>query len=404
MTNVYRTGVMVLLGVCLTAAGNQAQSRPQEPAQAQADAQAFERAPRAATFTPTSPIPDNGPKPPFVSSARRLFTAPELLDAPDEWIDRSLQWVTYTLDAYQPALIEHPLRRAALIRLDDVLHIPSAPEKPIVQRYYRERMARLVAEIEGTTITQGLRIWKLYNHGFFVRTPTVSFTYDLVPGVEKLGFTIPPTLMDRLVAQSDATFISHLHGDHANADVARRFLAAGKPVVAPEPLWKDQPALAGGLTVLTRSTATVHDLRVRGGAQVLKVVAYPGHQGATVLNNVSLVTTPEGFTVVQTGDQWQMDLPGDDFEWLANIGRDRDVDVLLPNCWTHHLDRLVRGIDPRLVITGHENEMGHTVPHREDYTQTYNRLFGIPYPAIVMTWGERFQYDRQRLADVAASR
>lgn len=371
-----RLGAALVLSLSLLPARGDAQTAPARP------------------FTPTSPIPDDGPKPPFVTSARRLFTAPELLDAPDEWVDRSLQWVDFTLDAYQPSLVEHPLRRAALTRLDDVLHIPSAPEKPLVQRFYRARMTRVVEEIERTKVTSGLRVWKLYNHGFLVRTPTVSFTYDLVPGVARAGLVIPPELMDRIVAQSDATFISHLHGDHASLDVARKFIAAGKPVVAPERLWKDQAAVAGALTVLERSTTRVHELRVRGGTQVLKVVAYPGHQGATVLNNISLVTSPEGFTVVQTGDQWQMDQPGDDFEWITQIGRDHDVDVLLPNCWTNHLDRMVRGIDSQLVITGHENEMGHTVNHREDYTQTYNRLVGIPYPAIVMTWGEGFQYDR----------
>jgi L-ascorbate metabolism protein UlaG (beta-lactamase superfamily) len=349
------------------------------------------------TFTPTSPIADDAPKPPFVTSARRIFTAPELLDAPDEWIDRSLQWVNFTLDAYRPSTTEHPLRRAALIRLDDILHITSAPEKPLVQAFYRARMEHVVEEIERTKVTSGIRVWKLYNHGFLVRTPSVSFTFDLVPGAVRNGLVIPPALMERIVAQSDATFISHLHGDHANADVARRFLAAKKPVIAPEVLWKDQADVASALTVLERGTAKVHELPVRGGAQVLKVVAYPGHQGPKVLNNISLVTTPEGFTVVQTGDQWQMDEPGDDFEWISQIGRDRDVDVLLPNCWTNHLDRMVRGIDPRLVITGHENEMGHTVPHREDYTQTYSRLAGIPYPAIVMTWGESIQYDRQAM-------
>lgn len=372
-----RLGAALVLSLSLLPASGDAQTAP------------------ARSFTPTSPIPDDAPKPPFVTSARRLFTAPELLDAPDEWLDRSLQWVDFTLDAYAPSLVEHPLRRAALTRLDDVLHIPSAPEKPIVQRFYRERMTRVVEEIERTTVTSGLRVWKLYNHGFLVRTPTVSFTYDLVPGVARAGLVIPSELMDRIVAQSDATFISHLHGDHASIDVARKFIAAGKPVVAPELLWKDQLDVAGALTVLQRSTTMVHELRVRGGKQVMKVVAYPGHQGATVLNNITLVTSPEGFTVVQTGDQWQMDQPGDDFEWITQIGRDHDVDVLLPNCWTNHLDRMVRGIDPQLVITGHENEMGHAVNHREDYTQTYNRLVGIPYPAIVMTWGESFQYDRQ---------
>lgn len=388
MTTVCRAGAIFALAVCLHPSPAVAQSAPTAAAAPVSRAKA--------PLTPTSSIPDDAPKPAFVTSARRLFTAPELLDAPDEWIDRSLQWVNFTLDAYAPAVVEHPLRRAALIRLDDVMHIPSAPQKPIVQAFYRARMEHVIAEIERTKVTEGVRIWKLYNHGFLIRTPTVSFSFDVVPGVEKLGLTLPPELLDRLVAQSDATFISHLHGDHASADVSRRFIVAGKPVVAPEVLWKDQPDLASRLTVLERSTSEVHELKVKGGAQVLKVVAYPGHQGPKVLVNVSLVTTPEGFTAVHTGDQSGADVPGSDFDWMSQIGRDRRVDVLLPNCWTNNLDRMVRGVNPRLIITGHENEMGHTVSHREDYTQTYNRLFGIPYPFTLMTWGESFLYQRSQ--------
>jgi hypothetical protein len=52
-------------------------------------------------------------------------------------------------------------------------------------------------------------------------------------------------------------------------------------------------------------------------------------------------------------------------------------------------------VNPKLILTGHENEMGHTVDHREDYTQTYNHLFGVPYPFIVMAWGESFLYRKQ---------
>jgi hypothetical protein len=70
------------------------------------------------------------------------------------------------------------------------------------------------------------------------------------------------------------------------------------------------------------------------------------------------------------------------------------VDVLLPNCWGNALDRTMRGINPKLVITGHENETAHTVDHREDYAQTYNRLFSSQYPAVVMTWGEAYYYRR----------
>ncbi|MCP5113721.1 MAG: hypothetical protein GY953_23040, partial [bacterium] len=104
-------------------------------------------------------------KPSYVSSPRRLFTAPELLDAPDEWIERSLEWADAMLGQFPPAVIEHPVRRAALIRLDDVLHIESAPRKPLVQEFYRARLEKAVTEIEGTRVREGMRIWKLYNHG-----------------------------------------------------------------------------------------------------------------------------------------------------------------------------------------------------------------------------------------------
>jgi|YNPBryBLVA2012_1023415.scaffolds.fasta_scaffold00140_14 L-ascorbate metabolism protein UlaG (beta-lactamase superfamily) len=337
------------------------------------------------------------PQPPpgsFVSSPRRALVAPELLDAPDEWLDRSLRWVQHILETYPPAWPEHPVRRAALIRLDDILHIESAPDKPLVRQFYRARMESAVSQIERTPVSEGMRIWKLYNHGFLVRTPSVSLAFDIVPGVPGRGFLVEPSLLERLAQQADVLFISHVHGDHASSQVVRLFLERAKPVVAPEGLWADHPEFSGRLSRPRRSASLVHRLPVRQGHQVLEVVAYPGHQGERVINNVHLVRTPEGFTVVHTGDQSGSEAPGGDFDWIAHIGYQHAVDVLLPNCWTTDLPRLARGVNPRLIITGHENEMGHVVAHREDYTQTYNRLFGSPYPFLVMGWGESYHYRR----------
>jgi L-ascorbate metabolism protein UlaG (beta-lactamase superfamily) len=345
-----------------------------------------------AAFCSASSAQEPGPHPPFVSSPRRILVPPELLDAPDEWIDRSLQWVESILEHYPSGNPEIPVRRAALIRLDDILHIKSAPAKPLVQQFYRMRMERAIAEIEHTKVTDGMRIWKLYNHGFLIRTPTVSFTFDIVPGTREPGFNVSKELLERLANQSDATFISHLHGDHANQEVARIFLDKHKPVIAPEGLWSDVPDLASRLTYPKRSVSEVHDIPIQNGERVLKVVSYPGHQGKAVLVNVNLVTTPEGFTVLQTGDQSGEEGPGSDFDWMAQIGRDHHVDVLMPNAWANGLQRIVRGVNPELVITGHENEMGHAVDHREDYTQTYTHLFNVRYPFLVMTWGESYLY------------
>ncbi len=338
-----------------------------------------------------SPLAAQAEKP-FISSPRRALTAPELLDAPDEWIERSLRWVDDILAKYPPALPEHPVRRAALIRLDDILHIESAPRKALVRDFYRARIEKAVREIEQTRVSEGMRIWKLYNHGFLVRTPTVSFAFDIVAGVPAENFVVDRALLARLADQADALFVSHVHGDHADTAVARLFLERGKPVIVPEELWQGISGLAERLTYPRRSATEIHRVPVQNGQRALSVVAYPGHQGTRVINNVYLVRAPEGFAVVHTGDQSGSEEPGGDFDWIAHIGYQHAVDVLLPNCWTTNIHRMARGVNPRLIITGHENEMGHVVAHREDYTQTYNRLFGSPYPFLVMTWGESFHY------------
>jgi L-ascorbate metabolism protein UlaG (beta-lactamase superfamily) len=337
-------------------------------------------------------------QPSFVSSPRRLLTAPEALDAPDEWIGRSLKWVNYILKTYPPDVKEHPVRRAALIRLDDVLHIKSAPDNALAQVFYRQRIEGAVQELEQTRIVEGMRVWKLYNHGFVVRTPTVTFAFDIVPGALRSEFVVPGEILRRLVAQCDALFLTHAHNDHVNPEVARLFLAQSKPVLAPPGLWSNIADLASRVTYPERAVNTTHRVSLKGGASELKVVVYPGHQGKEWLNNVYLVTSPEGFTAMHTGDQSGPESPGGDFDWMAQVGGYHHVDVLLPNCWANGLERMLRGINPDLVITGHENELSHSVDHREDYTQTYNRLFGSRYPAIVMSWGESYHIHRPHRA------
>jgi L-ascorbate metabolism protein UlaG (beta-lactamase superfamily) len=269
-------------------------------------------------------------------------------------------------------------RRAALIRLDDVLHIPTAPQKPFIGEWYRRRMEKVLAEIEATKVTAGARVWKLYNHGWLIRTPSASWAYDVVPGPPAIAnMQMGADWLARVARQADALFISHWHDDHANEAAVEAFLAAGKPVIAPEGLWKEKPVSAR-LTYPERSAEKVH----RVGK--LRYVAYPGHQGKDVTNNNHLVMAPEGVSTMQTGDQSY----DPDFAWLDRVGGQHKVTVLLPNCWTPDLARMAKGVNPEWVITGHENEMAHTVPHREDFTQTYQRLKGVKAAAPVLMWGE----------------
>lgn len=301
-----------------------------------------------------------------------------------------------------PAAPEPPERRLALLLIDGVLHEEAAATRAAVHSFHRDRIDAAATEVERTTVTAGARVWKLYDHGFVVRTPSVTLAFDLVRGVHVAdgAFAVDDAVMERLADACDVMFVSHRHEDHADPTVVEAFLSRGKVVVAPPSLWDGEP-LHAGVTHLPRRAHEPHALPVRDGEMDLRVVVYPGYQGDDdgIPNNVTLVTTREDMGFMHTGDQSDPRA----FAWIDDIANHHRVDVLMPNCWTTDIVRLVRGVRPSIVITGHENEMGHTIDHREPYWLTYQRQTGserfggsrdVGYdaPLVLMTWGESFAY------------
>ncbi|MCP4643687.1 MAG: MBL fold metallo-hydrolase [bacterium] len=301
----------------------------------------------------------------------------------------SLALVDETLRAYPPGLPDAEQRKLALYLLDGVVHDPHAPERPPVIQFFHQRMQSAVAEIERTEVTEGAVIWKLYDHGFVVRTKTATLAFDIIYASYLPGFAVPGDLMTRLIGQCDVLFVSHQHGDHCDPDVIRAFAKAGKPVMLPPGVVVDDVP-EGAVKQLDRTTDREHEVSIKAGAATLKVIAFPGHQGK-LENNVYLVTTPDGLSFGHMGDQHNYP----DLDWIAKIGETHRVDVLMPNCWTSGLAQTVAGFDPQLVITGHENELGHSIDHREAYWKSYRLLDGIETPWILMTWGESYHYRRK---------
>ena len=335
---------------------------------------------------------------------------PSLNEIQNQFLDNQaealLNQANEVFSNYPPNWPEPAARRTALMLLDGVLHDVYAPQRPPVQLFFNTRMKKAIEEIEQTEITNGASIWKLYNHGFVIRTKSVTIGFDLIRGksANAEGFAVSEDYMGRLIKQCDVLFISHIHGDHAEEWVAQSFIDQGKPVVAPPEVWKDK-TINKLITHLERVPHTLQTLPVQDGKQILKVVVYPGHQGEDIENNVPLVITPEGLSFSQMGDQSN----SNDFEWIDEVGNNHVVDVLMPNCWTTDIVRVAKGFNPAVIITGHENEMGHTIDHREPYWLTYQRRkgsdrfggnidVGYTTPLILMTWGESFHYNRENFS------
>ncbi len=300
----------------------------------------------------------------------------------------ALALVERTLLRFPPRLPEPEMRPLALLLLDGVLHDEAAPARPAVRDFYHAFLEAAADEMASTRPGRGAIIWKLYNHGFVVRTRSVTVAFDLVDGSSAgaEGFALPGEILEQIAGQCDVLFISHLHADHADPAVARLFLERGRPVVGPIGVFADS-LLDARLIHPERETHRRQPLSVRGGAVDLEIVVYPGYQD-DIPNNVTAVVTPDGVTVLHTGDESRVE----DFVWIDEIAAHLDVDVLLPNCWAPELPRLVQGVKPALVITGHENELGHSVDHREPFWLTRDRLHGSGYPLVLMSWGESCFY------------
>ncbi|MCE1199792.1 MAG: MBL fold metallo-hydrolase [Marinilabiliales bacterium] len=207
--------------------------------------------------------------------------------------------------------------------------------------------------------------------------------------------------LEKIVGKCDLLFISHKHEDHAEKAIVSLFLKAGKPVIAPEQLWRGD-TVSSFIQHPEREGNKVQSVRLKGGT-TLSYKVFPGHQMESIDNNVYLVTTPEGYTIAHTGDEINEGKFMIDFDWIDEVYKSNTVDLLLPNAWTMDIQRIVKGFNPGLVMPGHELELGHTVWDRlpywgdDAYLQlNYAALKKSSYPVVPLIWGESYRYVPKR--------
>ena len=284
------------------------------------------------------------------------------------------------LSAHPPGTVVGSERRLALASLDALMHDTRLDNGTAFMSFMNQIYSNIALELRKNKPTgKTIRIFRLYDHGFILQTSSVTIAIDMIRGGRTDNPFVNETLIHSIVEQCDILFITHAHSDHADPVVAKMFCDQGKQVIAAEDIWKkaDIPIhIIRGKDMIRESIP----LQARNTA--LTVHVFPGTQG-NVLNNVYLITLPEGQTIMHTGDQ--------DFseDLLAKAGAHK-IDILFVQCWMLPMDQFVAGIKPALVITGHENEMLHTIDHREAYWLTFKRMSGVKVPYLIMAWGESY--------------
>ena len=303
---------------------------------------------------------------------------------PDNYLDHQSQEAFAKIDevlkANKPSLKPNTSRDIALIALDMLLHDTRNDNTPVFRQFINMRLSDMLVEL-AKPVKKGVCVYKAYNDGFIIKSKTATIAIDLVPGGPQVQPFVSDSVIYGIASLCDAMFISHAHGDHANLRIAKAFAAAGKTVIVPKGLWTDvDPNIKQLLVADSAVTVPFPDLGMS-----LRIL--PGHQD-DMYNNIYVMTFKGGITVAHTGDQYNEE----DLAWLDNVHKDCKIDILLLNCWINDLERTVKGFAPKIIITGHENEMEHSIDHREAYWMTMHKYRNLGIPNVLMTWGESFAY------------
>lgn len=308
---------------------------------------------------------------------------------PDNYIENQAQFAFATIDemlqTYQPQKQMSLPRRMALIGLDQLLHDKRNDKSGPFYTFINTRMQRMLEDMS-KPVKKGIKIYKLYNDGFILKTKDVTVAVDLIPGGPSKHPFIADSIIYSIAGQCDALFISHFHGDHANLNIAKAFAARGKRVIVPKDLWVDiDPLITPLKEENTFVTVPFDELNM-----TLHIL--PGHQD-DIYNNIYVMDFKGSGIVAHTGDQYNTE----DLKWIDQVHKTYKIDILLLNCWVNSMERTIRGFNPKILITGHENELEHSIDHREAYWMTIKKMERMPelnVPNILMTWGEWFVYKK----------
>ena len=283
-----------------------------------------------------------------------------------------------------PPTVGAPIaRKLALYNLDAMLHEVKYDNTGPFRSFINSRAGKVIEDMKNS-VKKGAKIYKIYNDGFVVRTNTTTIAFDVVRGACKGEKLLSDEQISDIVKDCDILFLSHNHGDHVDRFVVNKFIEAGKPVIAASEILSDVEEVTH-----YRSESEVIDkiITLKSGKQ-LNVKIFPGHQ-SEMMCNVYVVTTPDNYTFAHTGDQYNKQ----DMGWIATIKDNAPkIDALMINCWSYLIADAIKGFNPRYVITGHENEMGHTIDHREAFWLTFQKLQPVEHDYVVMAWGEWFSF------------
>lgn len=324
-----------------------------------------------------------------------------------DWIDETVRYCEERLTHSEGADHLDPERRRALMLLDYPLHVDNystntppeevaAFERAVIG-YQRRAIARVIREVREAKVEEGaLRLWHVYNMAYVMKgcrhTVLIDFTpYPYAKGKGEGSWTVRD--LQALAGLGDMLVITHPHLDHVSIPLMREMRALGKPLVLPCAI--REYSAGPGVTVL--DTDHAEPVLIDG----VKFRNFMGNQGAKIPCNTYQMEI-DGVLVADNGDNY----PRDRERMLSKCP---PTDVIISSTWNCVTNIVAACVaapgfrrDEAVFLPSHDNEVMHSVPHRESYREMYtdgSRLGcpGFAWPRVIpLGWGESLTFRRRK--------
>ena len=335
---------------------------------------------------------ESRPQSPASEQAERILAQEAADPDPNRWIGDTIRFGRSVLRENPPQSNRDEIRRAALQILDIPLSVedtdPAAPAgfgqtwRETINSIYQPVCDEMLDEILKTRVASVVRIWKVYNMGFIVKTPNHAWGFDVRSG-NTITRKFTPDQLAKLVKILDVLFLSHNHPDHIGTDLVREMVRAGKTVVRPT---DDTVSELNG-------DPHLRNLYGRFGKAVkvdgLLVRAFPGYQEIPNQEVPCCVyaVTADGITVAHCGDN-QNPQP---YELLEKARIKPDVMMINGR---PGFAFCLKTVQPKLALIGHEHELKHQASGRDSWSAVFKRIddAGLATPICVIDCGESISY------------
>ena len=345
----------------------------------------------------------------FADHARRLHE----LDATFAWIPATIEFCERRLRELGPREYRDPELRAALRLLDFPLHVDNYSPTNVTEverkafescaiAYARRAATRVLKETKDAVIQPGtLRAWHVYNMAYVLKGTKHTVLIDFTPypfsmdGTQK---TWTDAMWCDLADLGDVLVVTHPHRDHTSYPLMAKMRGQGKSLVLPCVMTNraDGTVYAHGGNVHVLASDHADGVEIGG----VRFWNFMGAQDSVPCNTYLMEI--DGVRVADNGDSSSKER-----EW--NLTKCPPADIIISSTWSL-VTNIVRACqatpgfrnDRAIFLPSHENEIMHSVPHRESYRELYESPVRLGCPdfrfprTFPLAWGESVLYDPRR--------